>query len=147
MRHSAQLWHVRSTYGGHRGVRTYGIRSLCSQPYCLHFIHYWHNQQSPIITLLLYTHSILATTSVDDPSDRLVSTPAGTRYTVEATDHTKTAATQAQLQSRYGEDNVVIIDGYDGASWTITSEDDDITKDIETLESVRLVRRVKIVVN
>jgi hypothetical protein len=94
-----------------------------------------------LFILLLYTQSILATTSLEDPSDKLISTPAGTRYTVEATDHTKTAETQAQLKSLYGDDNVVINDGYDGASWTITSEGDDITEIIEALESVRLVHR------
>ncbi|KAH7075066.1 hypothetical protein FB567DRAFT_536098 [Paraphoma chrysanthemicola] len=66
-------------------------------------------------------------------------TPAATRYTVEAIDNTKTAGTQAQLKSLYGDDNVVINDGYDGASWTIISEGD-ITKSIEALESIRLVQ-------
>jgi hypothetical protein len=94
-----------------------------------------------LFILLLCTQSILATTSLDDTSNNLISTPAGTRYTVEATDHTKTAETQAQLKNLYGDDNVVIKDGYDGASWTITLECDDITKNIEALESVRLVHR------
>ncbi|CAN9481500.1 unnamed protein product [Alternaria alternata] len=91
--------------------------------------------------LLLCTQSILATTSLGDPSDKFISTPAITRYTVEATDHTKTAEIQAQLKNLYGDDNVVINDGYDGASWTITSEGDDITKNIEALDSVCLVHR------
>jgi hypothetical protein len=94
-----------------------------------------------LFILLLCTQSILATTSLGDPSDKLISTPAGTRYTVETTDHTKTAETQAQLKNLYGDDNVVINDGYDGASWTITLEGDDITKNIEALESVCLVHR------
>lgn len=94
-----------------------------------------------LFILLLCTQSILAITSLGDPSDKLISTPAVTRYTVEATDHTKTAETQAQLKNLYGDDNVVINDGYDGASWTITSEGDDITKNIEALDSVRLVHR------
>ncbi|KAJ4369257.1 hypothetical protein N0V83_006342, partial [Neocucurbitaria cava] len=68
-------------------------------------------------------------------------TPAGTRYTVEAIDPTNTAETEAQLKSLYG-DNNVIIDGHRGesASWTITSDGDDLTGTIEALESVRVVQ-------
>lgn len=94
-----------------------------------------------LFILLLCTQSTLATTTSSHLSDKSIRTPAGTRYTVEAIDPTNTAETEAQLKSLHGDNNVIIDShGDESASWTITSDGDDLTGTIEALESVRMVQ-------
>lgn len=89
---------------------------------------------------LLCTQSITATTGSGHFSDASIHSPATTRYRVEASDPAKAVETEAQLKSLYGDDKVVFHQRGDKiASWTITSDSDDITKDIEALELVHLI--------
>jgi hypothetical protein len=95
-----------------------------------------------LFILLLCSQSTLSSTTSSHLSNKSIRTPAGTRYTVAAIDPTDTAGTEAQLKSLYGDNNVVN-NGHsdDYASWTITSDGDDLTGTIEALDSVRMVQR------
>lgn len=94
-----------------------------------------------LFIILLCTQSILASTGSIHLSDISIRSPAAARYTVEAVDLTKTVEIEAQLRNIYGTDNVVTNEhGGDSATWTITSDGNDITRNIEALELVRLVQ-------
>ncbi|KAF2023719.1 hypothetical protein EK21DRAFT_94700 [Setomelanomma holmii] len=92
-----------------------------------------------LFQLLLCTQSVLATLASSYDPNKWGRGVGESRYTVHATDPTKTTETDALLKSSFGANNVITnqLDN-DIATWIITSHGDELTDPINQLDVVRV---------